>query len=98
MLCHIADVMGIICITRAKSFSHPAGCAATLLVVIYVAFSFTELVRFPHNKDYLEIYGFFTFLYFTATLYLIYILTYVVKQDEGSPRAVDNFKVNRNNS
>ena len=83
---------------REVAGSTTASLYATLLVVIYVAFSFTELVRFPHNKDYLEIYGFFTFLYFTATLYLIYILTYVVKQDEGSPRAVDNFKVNRNNN
>ena len=78
---------------REVAGSTTASLYATLLVVIYVAFSFTELVRFPHNKDYLEIYGFFTFLYFTATLYLIYILTYVVKQEEGSPRAVENFKV-----
>jgi len=77
---------------REVAGSTTASLYATLLVVIYVAFSFTELVRFPHNKDYLEIYGFFTFLYFTATLYLIYILTYVVKHEEGSPRAVDNFK------
>lgn len=74
--------------------STTASMYATLLVVIYIAFSFTELVRFPANKDYLEIYGFFTFLYFVGTLYVTYILTYVVKNKENSaPRAVENVKV-----
>jgi len=73
--------------------STTASMYATLLVVIYVAFSFTELVRFPANKDYLEIYGFFTFLYFVGTLYVTYILTYVVKNKENTlPRAVENVK------
>jgi len=73
--------------------STTASMYATLLVVIYVAFSFTELVRFPANKDYLEIYGFFTFLYFVGTLYVTYILTYIVKNKANSvPRAVENLK------
>jgi len=56
-----------------------ASVYATLLICLYVAFSFTELVRFPNNKDYLEIYGFFTYLYLVATSYLLYIVCYVVK-------------------
>jgi len=73
--------------------STTASLYATLMVVIYMAFSFTELVRFPDNKDYLEIYGFFTFLYFTGTLYIIYILTWVVNDKHNiPPRAVENLK------
>jgi len=74
-----------------------ASVYATLLICLYVAFSFTELVRFPHNKDYLEIYGFFTYLYMVATSYLFYIVCYVVKGQEpnkphNSLRVVENAK------
>eukprot|EP00095_Tigriopus_kingsejongensis_P008824 maker-scaffold280_size224562-snap-gene-0.12 protein:Tk08824 transcript:maker-scaffold280_size224562-snap-gene-0.12-mRNA-1 annotation:"conserved hypothetical protein" len=47
---------------------------ATLLVALYLAFSFTELVTFPHLTDYLEINGFFVFLFFVSDLFLIYVL------------------------
>ena len=33
-----------------------------ILVAIYIAFSFTELVTFPYNQKYLEYNGFFAYL------------------------------------
>ena len=62
-----------------------SGIYATLLICIYLAFSFTELVKFPNLKTYneqsepdlqgyLEKRGFFIYLFLGCILYYIYIL------------------------
>ena len=40
-----------------------SGIYGTLLVCIYIAFAFTELVKFPDLQLYLEKNGFFTYLF-----------------------------------
>ena len=62
-----------------------SGIYATLLICIYLAFSFTELVKFPNMKTYqdqsepdlqgyLEKRGFFIYLFLGCNLYYVYIL------------------------
>ena len=70
-----------------------ASIYATLLVCVYIAFSFTELTKFPENKDFLEIYGFFTYLYLVATSYMLYILCYIVKDVHPDIRVLENPRV-----
>ena len=62
-----------------------SGIYATLLICIYLAFSFTELVKFPNMKTYqdqsepdlqgyLEKRGFFIYLFLGCNLYYVYML------------------------
>ena len=71
---------------------------ATLLVCIYIAFSFTELVTFPSMYRWLDIHGFFIYLYTFSNTYLIYLLCYVMKcgdryNNKMIPKVVENLEV-----
>lgn len=72
-----------------------AAIYAIFLIFLYIASKFTEVVRLdndnPYTKDYLEKYGFFTYIYLGGTIYIAYILAYVVKK--RGIRAVENTKV-----
>lgn len=50
-----------------------------LLVCLYAAFSYTELVKFPALFHWLEINGFFIYLYLLGICYLIYMLIFVLR-------------------
>ena len=50
-----------------------SGIYSMLLVCIYVAFAFTELVKYPNLDVYLERHGFFLFLFLVSNFYFIYI-------------------------
>ena len=50
-----------------------------LLVCIYIAFAYTELVRFPTLNSWLETHGFFIYLYLLSSAYLIYLLLFVLR-------------------
>ena len=50
-----------------------------LLVCLYVAFSYTQLVKFPVLNNWLEINGFFIYLYLLGIFYLIYMLIFVLR-------------------
>ena len=54
-----------------------SGIYCTLLVCIYLAFSFTELVKYPDLQDYLERNGFFIYLLVLCNLYFVYIMIWV---------------------
>ena len=66
---------------------------AILLIFVYVASKFTEIVRLddenPYAKDYLEKYGFFTYMYVGGIAYIAYMLSYVVNH----PHVSENPKV-----
>jgi len=64
-----------------------------LLVCVYVAFVFTELVTFPKYQLFLEVHGFFVFLYATAAIYLALILA-ATATGKG---VVENHKVRMKN-
>ena len=67
-----------------------SGIYATLLICIYLSFSFTELVLYPQLHLFLEYRGFFIFLLSGCNLYFIYILVLLYKarargrQDDNS--------------
>jgi hypothetical protein len=71
---------------------------AMILVAVYLAFSFTDLVTFPRFHNYLETHGFFLYLYVVADIFLIYVLVFVILGKYGvgpaSRRMVENHKVN----
>ena len=50
-----------------------------LLVCIYAAFQYTELVKFPSFYHWLEINGFFIYLYVISIIYFLYLLIFVLK-------------------
>lgn len=67
-----------------------SGIYATLLICIYLTFSFTGLVKFPNMKTYqdqsepdlqgyLEKNGFFIYLFLGCNLYYVYILISLVR-------------------
>ena len=69
---------------------------ATILVCLYIAFSFTELVTFPKLQEYLENKGFFIYLYFVCDVYLIYLVytaTFTKPDKTDEERVVENNKV-----
>jgi hypothetical protein len=68
-----------------------AGLYATLLVCLYFAFSFTELVKFPDLQLVLERNGFFIYLFMTSNIYLMYIFLYVLRGHENT-KVVENDK------
>lgn len=54
-----------------------SGIYATLLVCVYLAFSYTELVKFPELQNYLERNGFFIYLFLICDLYFIYVFVVI---------------------
>ena len=74
---------------------------ATVLICIYIAFSFTELVTFPVMYQWIVRHGFFIYLYVISNLYLMYLLCYVLKNNakhkkKGFPKVVENVEVRNN--
>ena len=63
-----------------------------LLVCVYTAFSYTELVKFPTMNNWLEINGFFIFLYLFSSMYLIYMLIFVLKGNKQTADATERIK------
>ena len=57
---------------------------ATILICIFVAFSFTELVTFPSMYRWLATHGFFVYLYVLGNIYLLYLIFYVLKGHENT--------------
>lgn len=55
-----------------------ASLYATLLVCVYIAFSFTELVTYPKYKEYLEINGFFIYLFLMSDIYFMFVIYQVL--------------------
>ena len=71
---------------------------ATTLICIFVAFSFTELVTFPSMYRWLDIHGFFVYLYVLGNIYLLYLIFYVLKRREdtskkNNPKVFENPEV-----
>ena len=69
-------------------FSVTGGTIASLyafvLIFWFLASKFTELIRLEkHNKQSLERYGFFTYLYVVSIAYFIYILVTVTKNKKA---------------
>ena len=56
-----------------------SGIYAMILICIYVAFAFTELVKFPELDVYLERHGFFLYLFLACDLYFIYIFVSIIR-------------------
>ena len=56
-----------------------SGIYAMLLICIYVAFAFTELVKYPELDVYLERHGFFLYLFLACDLYFIYIFVSIIR-------------------
>ena len=74
---------------------------ATILICTYIAFSFTELVTFPAMYRWLDIHGFFVYLYLCSNIYLLYLLSYVIQDRDDSstiknPKFVENLTVRDN--
>ena len=70
---------------------------AILLFCIFTAFSYTELVKFPALNHWLEINGFFIYLYVLSIIYLIYILVVVLKGTKKTAEGFEQIKVIENN-
>ena len=68
---------------------------AAVLISIYIAFSFTELVTFPLMYRWLEIHGFFIYMYLISIAYLLYLILYVLKgrDTHPNPKVVENCEV-----
>ena len=73
-----------------------------LLVCIYAAFQYTELVKFPSFNHWLEINGFFIYLYVISIIYFLYLLIFVLRgtnkngNSEGPIKVVENEEVGYN--
>ena len=68
---------------------------AAVLISIYIAFSFTELVTFPFMYRWLEIHGFFIYMYLISIAYLLYLILYVLngRVIHSNPKVVENCEV-----
>ena len=68
---------------------------AAVLISIYIAFSFTELVTFPLMYRWLEIHGFFIYMYLMSIAYLLYLILYVLngRGIHPCPKVVENCEV-----
>ena len=68
---------------------------AAVLISIYIAFSFTELVTFPFMYRWLEIHGFFIYMYLISIAYLLYLILYVLngRDIHPNPKVVENCEV-----
>ena len=60
-----------------------------LIISIYAAFSYTELVKFPEFNHWLETNGFFIYLYLASIIYLIYMLVVVLKGTSNKTKNQD---------
>ena len=73
-----------------------------LLVSIYAAFQYTELVKFPSFYHWLEINGFFIYLYVISIIYFLYLLIFVLRgtnknrNSDGPIKVVENEEVRLN--
>ena len=73
-----------------------------LLVCIYAAFQYTELVKFPSFNHWLEINGFFIYLYVISIIYFLYLLIFVLRgtnkngNSDGPIKVVENEEVGYN--
>ena len=73
-----------------------------LLVCIYAAFQYTELVKFPSFNHWLEINGFFIYLYVISIIYFLYLLIFVLRgtnkngNSDGPIKVVENEEVRYN--
>ena len=73
-----------------------------LLVSIYAAFQYTELVKFPSFNHWLEINGFFIYLYVISIVYFLYLLIFVLRgtnkngNSDGPIKVVENEEVGYN--
>ena len=72
-----------------------ASVYASVLVSVYIAFSFTELVTFPLMYRWLDIHGFFIYLYIPSIIYFCYLVLYVLK-DGNKPHRRTTLKVVEN--
>lgn len=73
---------------------------AMVLVTLFLAFSYTEVVTFPRFHHYLENYGFYIYLYGVADLFFIYILAISISSERKKTvfdklRIVLNHKVRK---
>ena len=71
---------------------------AILLICIFIAFSFSGLVTFPLMYRWLDIHGFFVYLYLISNIYLLYLIFHVVKktnryEERKSPKVIENIEV-----
>ena len=87
---------------KAESLSNIAATIsssyAILLISIFIAFSFSGLVTFPLMYRWLDIHGFFVYLYFISCIYLLYLIIHVMKMEKTSeegklPKVVENIEV-----
>ena len=87
---------------KAESLSNIAATIsssyAILLICIFIAFSFSGLVTFPLMYRWLDIHGFFVYLYFISCIYLLYLIIHVMKMEKRSeegklPKVVENIEV-----
>ena len=87
---------------KAESLSNIAATIsssyAILLICIFIAFSFSGLVTFPLMYRWLDIHGFFVYLYFISCIYLLYLIIHVMKvekrsEEEKLPKVVENIEV-----
>ena len=75
-----------------------ANMYATIIICIYMAFKFTELVTFPTIYQWLEIHGFFIYLLLVSDIYLVYLLWYVLRgshptNESKKIKVIGNLKV-----
>lgn len=73
-----------------------SGLYAMILVTVYVAFSFTELVRFPDHQKILEKNGFFLYLFLLADWFLVYTFGFTLKGIRKEQRDGDDFRIVEN--
>ena len=67
-----------------------------LLVCIYASFVYTELVKFPTLNYWLEIHGFFIYMYLLSIAYLIYLLLFVLSGSNEQSHVNTRLKVTEN--
>ncbi|TRY78409.1 hypothetical protein TCAL_07847 [Tigriopus californicus] len=65
---------------------------AMVLVTLFLAFSYTEVVTFPRFHHYLENYGFYIYLYGVADLFFIYVLSIAI-WSERKKTVLDNLRI-----
>ena len=65
-----------------------------ILVALYLALSFTELVTFPAHHKFIERHGFYLYLYLVSDLFLAYLVVHAaIARYKGSTKVVENHKV-----
>ena len=65
-----------------------------VLVALYLALSFTELVTFPAHHKLIERHGFYLYLFLVSDLFLVYLVVHAaIGRYKGSTKVVENHKV-----